>query len=191
LIIEKYAFAKAVTNRLQLLNMRIIKNYTSLLFLCLFLITQISFAQSEEQKAMAKLSFMIGDWKGTGSSYPKEQNKPYDVLSKVRYDLDGELLVLRHRGTRDGKSVLSLHTIIYYNAKEKQYYYNAYRKQGARPFIGNIVDGKLICTIGEDYRLIFQRTSEGLFNEYGEKRVDGIWVKNFEDLLYPTSEITF
>lgn len=148
-------------------------------------------AQSEEQNAMAKLSFMIGDWKGTGSSYPKEQNKPYDVLSKVRYDLDGEILVLRHRSMRDGKAVLSLHTIIYYNAKEKQYYYNAFRKQGARPFVGNIVDGKLICTIGDDYRLIFQRTPEGLFNEYGEKRVDGIWTKNFEDLLYPTSEITF
>lgn len=162
-----------------------------LLIVALFSNIQTSSAQSEEQKAMAKLSFMIGDWKGSGSSYPKEQNKPYDVLSKVRYDLDGELLVLRHRGTRDGKPVLSLHTIIYYNAEEKQYYYNAFRKQGARPFVGNIVDGKFICTIGDDYRLIFQRTPEGLFNEYGERRVDGVWTKNFEDLLYPASEITF
>ncbi|WP_299678623.1 hypothetical protein [uncultured Dokdonia sp.] len=161
------------------------------IFFCTFLVTQISFAQTEEQKAMAKLSFMIGDWKGTGSSYPKDQNKPYDVLSKVRYDLDGELLVLRHRGTRDGKPILSLHTIIYYNVEEKQYYYNAFRKQGTRPFTGKIVDGKLICTIGNEYRLIFRRTPEGLFNEYGEKLIDGVWTKNFEDLLYPTSEITF
>ena len=153
--------------------------------------TQTTFAQSEEQKALAKLSFMIGDWKGTGTLYPKEQNKPYEVLSKVRYDLDGELLVLKHRSIQDGKPILSLHTLIYYNAEEKQYYYYAFRRTGVRPFTGQIVDGKLICMLGDDYRLIFQRTPEGLFNEYGEKRVDGVWTKTFEDLTYPTSEITF
>ena len=161
------------------------------IFFCTFLVTQISFAQTEEQTAMAKLSFMIGDWKGTGTSYPKDQNKPYDVLSKVRYDLDGELLVLKHRSVRNGKPVLSLHTIIYYNVEEKQYYYYAFRQKGVRPFTAKIVDGKLICTIGDDYRLTFQRTPEGLFNEYGEKLVNGVWTKNFEDLLSPTSEITF
>ncbi|WP_299766630.1 hypothetical protein [uncultured Dokdonia sp.] len=171
--------------------MKIIKNNTLYTFLCFFLVTQVSFSQTEEQKAMAKLSFMIGDWKGTGSSYPKEQNKSYDVLSKVRYDLDGELLVLKHRSMRDGKPVLSLHTIIYYNVEERQYYYYAFRQKGVRPFTGKIVDGKLICSIGDDYRLTFQRTSEGFFNEYGEKRVDGVWTKNFEDLLMPTSEVTF
>lgn len=165
--------------------------FSSLLLLTIFFTAQVSFAQSIEQQEMAKLSFLIGDWKGTGSSLPKDSNQPYQVLSKVRYDLDGELIVLRHRSIRDGKPVLSLHTIIYYNVDEQQYYYYAFRKKGARPFTGNIVDGKLICTIGEDYRLIFQRTPEGLFNEYGEKRVDGVWIKNFEDLLSPTSEITF
>ncbi|MEP0265547.1 hypothetical protein [Dokdonia sp.] len=172
--------------------MNIVKqNNTVLILLTIFFTTQITFAQSVEQQEMAKLSFMIGDWKGTGSSLPKEENKPYDVLSKVRYDLDGELIVLKHRSQRGGKSVLSLHTIIYYNAEEEQYYYYAFRKKGARPFTGTIIDGKLICTIGDDYQLVFQRTPEGFFNEYGEKRVDGIWVKNFEDLLLPTSEITF
>lgn len=171
--------------------MNAIKPYTSLLLLSLFLITNISFAQSEEQKAMAKLSYMIGDWKGTGTSYPKEDNKPYDVLSKVRYDLDGELLVLKHRSIRNGEAILSLHTIIYYNVEEQQYYYYAFRRKGVRPFTGQIIDGKLVCTINNNYRLTFQRTPEGFFNEYGEKLVDGVWIKNFEDLTYPTSEITF
>ena len=150
-----------------------------------------SHAQTEEQKAMAKLSFMIGDWKGTGSSQPASENEPYEVLSKVRYDLDGELLVLQHRSERDGKEVLSLHTIIYYNKEEQQYYYYAFRRTGVRPFTGQIVDGKLICSIGNDYRLTFQRTEAGAFNEFGEKLVDGKWVKNFEDLLFPSTEITF
>jgi len=152
---------------------------------------QTTFAQSEEQKALAKLSFMIGDWRGSGTLYPVAENKPYDVLSKVRYDLDGELLVLKHRSIRNGKPVLSLHTLIYYHVVEQQYYYYAFRRTGVRPFTGQIVDGKFICTLGDDYRLIFQRTPEGLFNEYGEKRIDGVWTKTFDDLSHPTSEITF
>ena len=161
----------------------------SFLSISLFLISQVTFSQSEEQKAMAKLSFMIGDWKGSGSSYPKEENKPYDVLSTVSYDLDGELLVLRHRSTRSGKPVLSLHTVIYYNKEDQKYYYNAYTRKGSRPFSGQIKDGKLICYLGETYRLTFQRTKEGLFNEYGERLVNGVWTKNFEDLLYPASDV--
>ncbi len=162
-----------------------------LVFIGIYLSINTVYAQSEEQLAMAKLSFMIGDWKGEGTSYPKAENKKYDVLSKVRYDLDGTLLVLKHRSTRAEQPVLSLHTIIYYNKKEKVYYYYPFTEKGVRPFKGNIVDGKFICTIGDSYRLIFQRTKEGFFNEYGEKLVNNTWEKNFEDKLLPTSEITF
>lgn len=171
--------------------MKTLQPYIPLLFISIFLVSQTSFAQSEEQKALAKLSFMIGDWKGSGTLYPKVHNKPYEVLSKVRYDLDGELLVLKHRSIQDGKPILSLHTLIYYNVKEQQYYYYAFRRTGVRPYTGHIVDGKLICTLDDEFRLTFQRTPEGLFNEYGEKRIDGVWVKTFEDLSQPSTELTF
>lgn len=138
---------------------------------------------------MAKLSFMIGDWKGEGSSYPKAGNEPYQVLSKVRYDLDGELLVLRHRSTRNDSTLLALHTIMYYNKEDGYYYYNAYRRSGARPFQCQLKDDQFICEINGNYRLTFQRTENGEFNEFGERLVEGEWVKNFEDILQPTSEV--
>ena len=146
-------------------------------------------AQTEEQKAMAKLSFMIGDWKGEGTSYPKAENEPYQVLSKVRYDLDGELLVLRHRSTRNDSTILALHTIMYYNKEDGFYYYNAYRRSGARPFQCQLKGDQFICEINGNYRLTFQRTENGEFNEFGQRLVDGEWVKNFEDILQPTSEV--
>lgn len=146
-------------------------------------------AQTEEQKAMAKLSFMIGDWKGKGTSYPKENNTPYNVLSKVRYDLDGELLVLRHRSTRNDSTLLALHTIMYYDKTDGSYYYYAYRRSGARPFQCQLKDDQFICEINGNYRLTFQRTENGEFNEFGQRLVDGEWVKNFEDILQPTSEV--
>ena len=148
-------------------------------------------AQSVEQKAMKKLSFLIGDWKGSGTSYPKEENKPYDVVSTVRYDLDGELLVLRHRSKRGNKTLLALHTLIYFNKEDGFYYYNAYRKNGARPFKCKLNEGKFNCEINGNYRLTFQKTKEGAFNEFGQRLIDGKWIKNFEDILYPSSKNTF
>ncbi len=153
-----------------------------------FQVLQLS-AQTEEQKAMARLSFLIGDWKGEGTGYPRAENKPYQVLSKVRYDLDGELLVLRHRSTRNDSTLLALHTIMYYNKEDGYYYYNAYRRSGARPFQCQLKDDQFICEINGNYRLTFQRTENGEFNEFGERLVDGKWVKNFEDILQPTSEV--
>ncbi len=148
-------------------------------------------AQSAEQKAMKKLSFLIGDWKGSGTSFPKEENKPYDVISTVEYDLDGELLVLRHRSTRGDKTVLALHTLIYFNKEDGHYYYNAYRRNGARPFKCKLNDGQFICEINGNYRLTFQKTKEGNFNEFGQRLIDGKWVKNFEDILQSSSKNTF
>ena len=158
--------------------------------ICLFSFQFLNLsAQTEEQKAMAKLSFMIGDWKGEGTSYPKAENRPYQVLSKVRYDLDGELLVLRHRSTRNDSTLLALHTIMYYDKTDGFYYYNAYRRSGARPFQCQLKDDQFICEINGNYRLTFQRTENGEFNEFGQRLVDGQWVKNFEDILQPTSEV--
>ncbi|AXT20708.1 hypothetical protein D7030_11960 [Flavobacteriaceae bacterium AU392] len=158
---------------------------------CLFLSSSISFAQSAEQKAMKKLSFMIGDWKGSGTSYPKEKNTPYNVMSTVQYDLDGELIVLRHRSIRNNKTILALHTLIYYNKEDGFYYYNAYRRSGARPFKCKLNDEKLICEINGNYRLTFQQTKKGEFNEFGQRLTDGKWIKNFEDILQPASEVKF
>lgn len=169
-----------------------IKYHIITIFLINFFIhPSISFAQNAEQKAMKKLSFMIGDWKGSGTSYPKEENKPYDVVSTVKYDLDGELLVLRHRSKRDNKTILALHTLIYFNKEDGFYYYNAYRKSGARPFKCKFNDDKLICEVNGNYRLTFQQTNEGEFNEFGQRLTDGKWTKNFEDILQPASGVKF
>lgn len=167
------------------------RNTHYLLILILGLNAQTLFAQSEEKKAMAKLSFMVGDWKGEGKSFSTNGETISQVKEQVRYDLDGEILVLRVRNSRDGETTLKLHTIIYYNKEDGYYYYNAFRKSGARPFKGKVENGKFVCSINGNYRLTFQKTEEGAFNEYGERLIDGKWVKNFEDILWPTSELSF
>lgn len=162
----------------------------------LFLILTISlsstlFGQSIEQRKMAKLSFLIGDWKGTGTSYPKEENEPYQVLTKTRYDLDGELIVLKLRDTRNGKPVLSLHTLFYYDHKQQTYLYSPFSGKSSGTYKCKIIDGKFICALKSDYRLIFKKSENGELIETGEKLEGGKWIKSFEDILLPTEEIRF
>ncbi|MDY8136234.1 hypothetical protein [Aquimarina sp. 2201CG5-10] len=173
-----------------------IKNHRIYLFVTIvfFLFTKnVINAQSIEQKAMAKLSFMIGDWKGEGKYL--NQNKEwesYSVLTKVYYDLTGELLVLKLRSVKDGKPLLSLHTVIQYDKEKDSYTYIPLTGKGTpNQYKGEVKGKTLTIWASEERRFIFRNTDNGEFNEYGENLVNGIWQKNFEDIMLPTTEIRF
>ena len=80
--------------------------------------------------------------------------------------------------------MLQLHTVIYYDETVKKYYYCPYSKgkRGGK-YPGEFKDGKFIVWFNEEYKLVFQLTPEGEFIEYGEKFKNGLWVKNFKDVL--------
>ena len=80
-----------------------------------------------------------------------------------------------------------LHTVITYSLAENTYYYHPFTKNRAGKYKGLYKDGKFIVYFNENRRLIFERTEEGAFHEYGEQLKNGKWEKYFEDLFYPTS----
>ena len=140
------------------------------------------YGQENEKEALAKLSFMMGNWEGTSTVYG-DTTKRVSVSEKVHYMLDGNLLVLEVNS-----SLIQLHTVISYSLKDGAYYYHPFSKRGGGTYKGEVKDQKFIVTFGEERRLVFERTDKGAFHEYGEKLVDNQWEKYFEDLLYPTSE---
>lgn len=169
----------------------IVLTYKPLVLLMLLFLAPIVQAQNAEKQAMAKLSFMVGDWKGKGVLLPAKNRQPLDVISEVRYDLNGTLLVIRVLETKNNQPVLRLHTVIYYNAKEDKYYYNPFSPKGLkRSFQGKMVNSqKIIFSLADNsYRLVFQRNEQGAFVEHGERKVNGQWKKNFENVLLPTSK---
>jgi len=161
-----------------------------LVLVCLWLLPMGASAQEVEQKAMAKLSFMVGEWKGKAEIFNKNSTPLWDVKTEVKYDLNGTLLVLRVL-EKDGDAVkLRLHTIINYNAKEGKYYYSPFSSSGLRrSFVGkSATSQKIIFALPDNsYRLIFQKNEAGAFVEYGERNENGKWVMTFRNTLVPTS----
>ena len=147
------------------------------LFILVFLNSGFSFAQSIQQEKMAQLDFMVGEWVGTSKTYANGKlNKEIPAFENIAYDLDSSILVLQ----LNSESLL-LHTIIYYDEKDKTFYYYPFSKRGVRPAPASFINGQLIVQSSETKRFVFGSTDDGGFREYGEVLTNGKWVKYFQD----------
>ncbi len=155
-----------------------------LFIICFGFLNPIVSAQETEKEAMAKLSFLMGDWKGQSKGFTDgKPTSSVEAYEKIQYLLDGNILTL----DLDSPN-LQLHTVITYSLEEGTYYYHPFTKNRAGKYKGQYTDGQFIVYFDENRRLIFERTAQGAFHEYGEKRTsNGNWEKYFEDLFYPTS----
>lgn len=148
--------------------------------------------QSEAQRAMSALAFLVGNWEGPGISYDLDGSQTsYHDEEIVRFDLDRNLLLINAKGqSKIGETLYSLHTIIYYDDAEGDYVYTPFSGSPPRSFRCSLEAPPLgikhlLCLNGaRDYRLVFQRLTDGRWNEFGEALgEDGIWTKSFETVL--------
>jgi len=146
--------------------------------LILFNTSNVLFAQTTAADKMAELSFMIGDWKGSSKSYDGKNVKEVTAHEIVQYKLDKHIITI----DLESQS-LKLHTVIYYDKKERSYFYCPYYKKGTGKYRGQLVDGRFKVSFNNERRLWFQLTPNGEFHEYGEHIKDGQWVTYFEDIL--------
>lgn len=157
------------------------KNLVIYIFNFLVLISIPTNAQNEEKEALTKLSFMIGNWKGTSISYNQTSKKSVEVTEEVRYIMDGNLLVLNVKSPW-----IALHTIISYDVTNKNYYYHPFSKKGLRDkYKGTFENGVFRVYFNNKKRLTFTTTPKGEFHEFGEELKDHKWQKYFEDILQP------
>ena len=147
--------------------------------LLLVLINPLS-AQEEERKELAKLSFLMGNWSGTSNSFTPNDTTRVKVRESVNYIMNGAILTLDVVSPN-----IELHTLINYSKKDTCYYYHPFSKTGGGKYKGKLEDGKFIVYFNPERRLIFEKTANGEFHEYGESFTDGKWKKYFEDILLP------
>lgn len=138
------------------------------------------FGQAQQQNQMEQLNFMIGDWIGTSTVFSNDTiSRQGPAFEKIEYKLDRSIITLDLNS-----SMLQLHTIIYFDSTDNVFYYCPYSKRNkGKKYKGKIEDGKFIVLMNENYRLVFQQTSEGGFMEYGESLKNNVWTKSFEDLF--------
>lgn len=159
--------------------MKLLKYTYLLILLCS---NYVLFAQSVKQEKMEQLNYMIGEWVGTSTVYENgEISKQVPAFEKISYDMNKSIIVIELNS-----ELLKLHTIIYFDEKENKYAYNAFSERGGRKNYGRFSDGKLIVEPNDSKRYIFEKIGENGFREYGEKLVDGKWVKYFEDVFMNT-----
>lgn len=138
--------------------------------------------QEAQTEKMAQLAFMVGDWEGISKSYSEEGTKQVNAHELVQYKVDKNLITI----DLDSES-LKLHTVIYYDVEEQTYFYCPFYKKGAGKYKGEMENGAFRVWFSKERRLLFTKTEEGAFHEFGERLVDGKWVKYFEDILPPQS----
>ncbi len=150
--------------------------------LALLLLATAAFGQTTKQAKMEQLSFMVGEWIGTTTSYENgavtRQGAAYE---KVSYDLDRHLLVIELN-----TPFLQLHTLIYYDDEDETFYYQPFSKNGTNRYPAKLNDGQLTVWASETRRYVFGSTANGGFQEYGEQLINGQWVKYFEDTFQNT-----
>lgn len=128
---------------------------------------------------MQKLDFLIGEWIGISKSYKEGKvTNQVSAFEKIQYGLDKNIITIDLNSES-----LQLHTVIYYDEKDKTYYYNPFYKTGAAKYKAHFIDGKLVVTPSKTKRFIFTQDNNGNFIEYGEQLIDGKWQKYFEDIF--------
>lgn len=147
-----------------------------LLFACLILSMRL-YSQEIKAQKMKDLSFMVGEWIGTSSTYKEGVvTKQVSAFQRINYDLDESIIVIRLNS-----ETLKLHTIVFYDEEESTYYYYPFSERGVRPKRAELKDGKLVVQANEITRYVFERQDSSRFREYGERLVHGTWEKYFED----------
>lgn len=148
-----------------------------------FLFFQIAIpAQTIQKDKMSALSFMVGEWVGTSTTLSSDTVvNSIPAFEEIKYDLNKSILVIQLNSAN-----LKLHTIIHYSVKDSTYYYYAFSEKGGGRLPGKVQGQKFIVQAGPDRRYIFEKLGENGFREYGEKKINGEWVKYFEDRFIDT-----
>ena len=153
---------------------KILTLHQILFFLAL---SSLGFGQEVAKEKMKLLHGFVGEWVGTSKGYEGgEQVREEPAYESIGYDLDSSILVVQLNSES-----LQLHTIIYYDEKDETYYYYPFSKRGVNRARAIFEDGRLIVQPTDYRRYIFDTTPEGGFREYGERLIDGRWIKYFQD----------
>ena len=153
------------------------RNYKYYCLITFLFLCNVVLGQTSKQEKMGDLKFMVGEWVGTSTVYKNgEVTKQVPAFQNIAYDLNKSILVIELNS-----KLLQLHTIIYYDEKDKTYYYYPFSEKGVAKLPAEYDNGQLIVRANENTRYVFGKTGMNSFREYGEKRTNGKWVKFFED----------
>jgi len=149
----------------------------------------ISFSQSSETDSLSKskiseLSFMVGNWEGTGWMAGREGKSNFDQTEEIEFKLDSTAILIEGKGSANGKVVHNALAILTYNKAEDNYTFRSFLPSGQNAeFKAELIDKKLYWYPTESVRYIIWLNDNGQWYEKGEYKRGENWSQFFEMTL--------
>lgn len=137
------------------------------------------------QKKMSELSFLEGNWKGSGWMMGQDrQRMTFDSEETVQFKLSGTILEVEGVGKFEGKVVHQALAVISVAEGEGKFDFTSILQSGEKgTYKAEMVDGKLYWYPVEQVRYIIQINEKGQWFEVGEYNAGDQWYKFFEMTL--------
>lgn len=162
---------------------------TSLIIFLLIFSINTSFSQSSETDSLSKskiteLSFMVGNWEGTGWMAGKGGKSNFDQTEEIEFKLDSTAILIEGKGTANGKVVHNALAILTYNKAEDNYTFRSFLPSGQNAeFKAELIENKLFWYPNENVRYIIWLNENRQWYERGEYKRGEDWNQFFEMTL--------
>lgn len=148
-----------------------------------------AFSQNSEtdeliQSKMKQLSFMTGDWKGSGWMLGKNGKSEFNQTEKIHYKLDSTAILIEGKGKSNGKVVHDALAILTYDKNKEQYSFRSYLPSGMNAeFKAEVIDNKLYWYPNDNVRYVIWLNENGQWYETGEYKKGETWNQFFDMTL--------
>lgn len=167
---------------------------TKLIFMIGLLISSSVAAQRPDQsaacrEAMAKLSFLVGDWEGTAIMQGRDGARQVNQTEHITWQLQNQVLTIEGTGRMaSGEIGFQAFAVMHFDPADKQYKFRSYVKEGysTQAYFNvlapnqfewgfDVPGGKTRYTINLDQ-------NASTWHETGEYSVDGLTWRKFIEL---------
>ena len=149
----------------------------------------IGYSQNSKTDTLLKtkikeLSFMVGDWSGSGWMMGSKGKSQFSQSEKVQFKLDSTAVLVEGKGVSNGVVIHNALAILTYDKVKEHYVFRSYLPSGmSAEFKAEIKNNKLYWYPNENVRYIVWLNENGQWYETGEFKRGENWTQFFEMTL--------
>jgi len=134
------------------------------------------------QKKMSQLSFLEGNWKGSGWMMAQDQKRStFESEETIQFKLSGTLLEVEGISRSEGRVVHHALAVISSAEGEGKFDFTSFLQSGEKgTYPAELIDGKLYWYPKKQVRYVIEINAKGQWFEIGEYNAGKEWYKFFE-----------
>lgn len=147
-------------------------------------ISQISETDPLSKSKISELSFMVGNWEGSGWMMGQGGKSEFEQTEHIQFKLDSTAILIEGLGKVDDKVVHNALAILTYNKEKENYSFRSFLPSGKNAeFQAELIDNKFYWYPNENVRYIIWLNDKEQWYEKGEFKRGDDWTQFFEMTL--------